>query len=151
MSGLTYDDYLEHTGQSEDDIKAELEPTATQRVKRVLVLNAIAEAEGIAVSDDELQAEVKKLIEESPMPSYTEQILQDSDRLEGLRESLLRERATDLLVQEAVVTEKEIESQGHGHHHHHHDEDDADHAEDEDGDSENNPPVDDDENAGETG
>lgn len=149
MSGLTYESYLEMSEQTEEDIKEQLRPTATRRVKGLLVLNVIARDEGIVVSDDELQAEVKKLVEESRVPNYTEQLLEDPDRLDALRENMGRQRATDLLVQLAKVTEKEVESRGHGHDHDHdHDEEGHDH--DDEGDNEDNDSVNDDEIAGET-
>ena len=51
---LTLDQYLEMLGKTKDEYHEELEPEATERVKRELILDAIADAEEITVSDGEI-------------------------------------------------------------------------------------------------
>jgi trigger factor len=51
---LTLEQYLEMLGKTKEAYHEELEPEATERVKRELILDAIAEAEEIAVSDGEI-------------------------------------------------------------------------------------------------
>jgi trigger factor len=55
-NGLTLEQYLQMMNKTEAEYLAELEPDAGERVKRDLVLGGIADAEGITVSDDELEA-----------------------------------------------------------------------------------------------
>src|SRR5258708_2334044 len=52
---LTREQYLQIMQKSEEEYGAELEPQARERVKRDLVLIAVADAEGIEVGDQELQ------------------------------------------------------------------------------------------------
>ena len=54
-NGLSLEQFLASTNQTEEGYIEEIEPQARSRVKRELVLNAIADAEGIEVSDDELR------------------------------------------------------------------------------------------------
>lgn len=52
-SRLTLEQFLEATNKSEEEYRQEMEPEATERVKRDLGLAALADAENIAVADDE--------------------------------------------------------------------------------------------------
>ena len=55
QSRLTLPQYLSIMQKSPEEYRKELEPDALQRVKRDLVLSAIADAEGIAASEDEVR------------------------------------------------------------------------------------------------
>ena len=56
--GITEAAYLKATNQSDAAMHAEFRPRAEQRVKTLLVLSKIAEAEGTDVSDAEVEAEI---------------------------------------------------------------------------------------------
>jgi FKBP-type peptidyl-prolyl cis-trans isomerase (trigger factor) len=73
-------------------------------VKEYLLLDAIGEKESLAVTDTELDAEVKRRAQAMGM-SFTElkAALVKADRLEGVREELRIDRVVDFLVAEAVV------------------------------------------------
>lgn len=60
---IDLDTYLSMTGGSLDDLKAERRPAAERQVKAALAFDAIAEAEGLAVSDEELDTEYARLSE----------------------------------------------------------------------------------------
>ena len=60
-AGLDLPKYLEMRGLTEEKFTAELRPQAEKRVAAGLVLRQIAEAEGLEVSDDELDAELERL------------------------------------------------------------------------------------------
>lgn len=59
----TYSAYLQRVGRSEQEYREILRDVAELRVKRALVLSHIAEAEGIEVSEDEIEAEIDSLAE----------------------------------------------------------------------------------------
>jgi trigger factor len=52
---LNMETYLQMVGKTEEEYRKELEPEALGRVKRDLVLSAVADAEGIQVGDDEVE------------------------------------------------------------------------------------------------
>lgn len=52
-SRLTLEQFLEATGKSQEEYGKELEPEATERVKRDLGLAALADAENVTVNDEE--------------------------------------------------------------------------------------------------
>jgi trigger factor len=55
QSGLTWEQFLDGSSKSEAEYRKDLEPEAHERVRRDLVLDAIADAEGIETSDQEVQ------------------------------------------------------------------------------------------------
>ena len=57
--GIAEPAYLKATGQTEADLHTEFRPRAEQRIKVLLVLSKIAEAEGIDVPDAEVEAQVE--------------------------------------------------------------------------------------------
>ncbi len=58
--GITEEAYLKAVEKTEADLHADFRPRAEHRVKVLLVLSKIAEAEGIAVPDEEIEAEVQR-------------------------------------------------------------------------------------------
>lgn len=56
QSRLSLKQYLEMLGKTEEAYHEELKPEAAQRVKRELVLDAIADAEGIGVTEREMES-----------------------------------------------------------------------------------------------
>ena len=61
--GLNFEVYQQFTGKSKDDIKEDIKPQAEERVKLNAILAAIIEEEKLAVSDEELETELKQIAE----------------------------------------------------------------------------------------
>lgn len=61
--GITLEQMLEYRGQTHDEAVAELKPEAEQRLKSTLVLREIARTEGLVADEDEVDAEVERIIE----------------------------------------------------------------------------------------
>lgn len=64
MSGMKFDDYLKSIEKTRDDYKKEWLEPATQRAQTQLLLNHIAAQESIDPSDEEVQVEVEKIMEQ---------------------------------------------------------------------------------------
>ncbi len=99
--GLSIDQYLNLTGQTREQMKAENRDRAIQRMKNSLVITAIADAEGIEVDDDDVDAEIDKQLE-----NFAE------DRREGIRvllesemyrEQIATNLVTDLTIKRLVA------------------------------------------------
>jgi FKBP-type peptidyl-prolyl cis-trans isomerase (trigger factor) len=58
--GVDEEAYLKVTGKTSDELHGEWRPRAEQRAKTLLVLTAIAEAEGVTVSDADVDGEVER-------------------------------------------------------------------------------------------
>ncbi len=83
---------------------AELKPTAETSVRRTLLLEAIAEREGIAPGDAEVDAEVEKIAQASqrPVPAIR-RMMEKSGDLEALKRGLRDRRTLELLVNQAKI------------------------------------------------
>ena len=82
----------------------ELRPGAERAVRRGLLLEAVAEREGFAPTDEVVDAEVEKLAQASQRPApAVRRMMEKSGDLEGLRQAL-RERITlEFLVTHATI------------------------------------------------
>jgi len=61
-TGMELDRYLELIKKTPEEVREELRPSATERVKRSLVLGQLADTEKIETTEADIEAEVQKLI-----------------------------------------------------------------------------------------
>ena len=103
--GMEPSSYLQMQGKSRDEVIAEARPDASRALKREAVLEAVAEAEGIEVGEEEmLEALVPPPGHEDhghPEPAEALAELRKSGRDELLREDLRMRAALDLIASEA--------------------------------------------------
>lgn len=99
QAGMSMEQYLDRAGRDSSDLFAELETSARDDLRRELVLLALAEDAAIAVTEDDLRAEVAEHAEQAGMP-VDEAVAQvtASGRADMLRGELLIQRAIDHLV-----------------------------------------------------
>lgn len=102
--GLTPELYYQFTGQTAEGMHEQMEQDAEKRVKMNLVLEAIAEAEGIEPTEEEIDAEVATLAETYNMePDAVRAALGD---LKELQADLKIRKAIDVLVDSAKEVAK---------------------------------------------
>jgi len=112
--GLTMDVYLGVLDKTADQVEEELHPQAELIIKRRLVLEAIAEAEKLEISDDEITDVVKRDAEALGRDHL--QLLADlekSGRREPLRDEMLLAKTVDFVADAAApvpMTEAEEEA-----------------------------------------
>ena len=58
--GISEEAYLKVTGKTDADLHADFRPDAEKRVKVLLVLSKVAEAEGVTIDDADIDAEVQR-------------------------------------------------------------------------------------------
>jgi trigger factor len=101
--GTNFETYAQLTGQTVEQMVADLRPQAADQVRQTLVLEAIAETEGLTVADEELDARLEDMATSSRMePAAFRAALEESGRMRVVRQQLLREKAADLVVEHAV-------------------------------------------------
>jgi trigger factor len=102
--GLTMEVYLGVLQKTEEDIEEEMRPQAEFVIKRQLVLEKIAETEGLEVSDEDI-TEVVKSDAEALGRDYLQLLadLEKSGRREALRDEMLVAKAADLVADSAVA------------------------------------------------
>jgi trigger factor len=78
----------------------DLRPGAEKAVKRALLIEAIAEKEGLAAADADVDAEVERVAQASQRPApAVRRMLEQSGDLEGIRHSLGERRTIDFLIE----------------------------------------------------
>ena len=95
QQGLTIEQYYQFTGSSAEKMMEDLKPQAVKRIQTRLVLEAIAKAENIEISDEKLDEEIAKMAEAYKM---------EADKLkEYMGEAEKKQMKEDMAVQEAVT------------------------------------------------
>ncbi len=96
------DRYLELARQTPEELMAELREPASQRVKTLLVLTAIAEQEGIDASDAEIDAEVERQLAAYPDEPRLREYLTSRRGRSYLRMTLRNRTLVDSLINRAA-------------------------------------------------
>ncbi|GIN75346.1 MULTISPECIES: trigger factor [Bacillus] len=97
MQGMNLELYFQFSGQDENALKEQMKEDAEKRVKSNLTLEAIAKAENLQVTDEEVEEELSKMAEAYNMP--VENIKQAIGSTEGMKEDLKVRKAIDFLVE----------------------------------------------------
>lgn len=97
--GVEVDQYLANTKRTLEDMRAELTPVATERVRRSLALTELAEAEQIKAENEEVDAEVEKLAGSSgEQAAQMRQLFGSPDGRAAIARSLLTRKTIDRLA-----------------------------------------------------
>ncbi len=100
--GLSMEQYFQFTGMTKERFFETATPEAERRIKSRLVLEAIAKAEGIQVSDDELNEELKKMAEMYQMDIEQLNGLVGESEKESIKKDIAVQKAVDLVTEAAV-------------------------------------------------
>lgn len=101
--GISVERYLAHLGKTEDEVREEMRPGAEREVREDLVLDAIAKAEGIEPSEEEVNqrlAEVAASLEIKDLDRFRAGLAADG-RLRAIKEAMRREKTVKFLVEKA--------------------------------------------------
>jgi trigger factor len=104
----TIEQYLAATGQEQEAFVAAVRQGAMAGVRADLALRAVVAQEGIAATEDELDAEIARLAER--MEEKPAKVRRDLDRrglLEAVRSDIARGKALQLLVDRATVVDEQ--------------------------------------------
>jgi len=101
--GLTMEQYLQFTGMTVEKLMEDAKPQAKKRIETRLVLEAIAKAENIEISDEKVEEEIAKMAASYGM---------EADKLKSfMTDAEVAQIKEDMAVQEAVtfVAENAVE------------------------------------------
>ncbi len=102
--------YLRQLGKPEEELREELRPIAERRVRRSLVLSEVAEAEHIAVADEEVEAEIERLASGAgPQADELRKLFSAERAKDSLRRSLVTRKTLERLVEIASAGEAPAE------------------------------------------
>ena len=100
--GLSIDQYFQFSGMTKEKFMETSEPEAERRIKSRLVLEAVAKAENIEVSEDDLNAELEKMAETYQMePDKLKDLVGNSEK-EAIKLDIAVQKAVDLVRDAAV-------------------------------------------------
>jgi trigger factor len=104
--GLRLNRYLEYVGKSEDELRAEREPEARERIKTDLVLDEASKKLGITPTDDELTAHIRAEAEkDADGQRQLDQLLENRVAREYFGHQLTRRKTLEALLARAAGEE----------------------------------------------
>ncbi len=107
QQGLNLETYFQISGQSEEDLRGQMKDDAEQRVKTNLTLAAIAEAENIEVSEEDVDKELQNMSEQFNIS--VEDIKNTLGNTDIVKNDVRVKKVIDLLVDEAKLVEAKNE------------------------------------------
>ena len=100
--GISIDQYFQFTGMTKEQFMETAEPEALRRIKSRLVLEAVAKAENIEVTEEEVTDELKKMAETYQMEAdKLIEMVGDSEK-EAIKQDIAVQKAVDLVTEAAV-------------------------------------------------
>jgi trigger factor len=101
--GGDFDAYLQGTGTTVEQMIEDLKPGAANNVKTGLVLDAVAQAEGLEATDEDVQAAVAQMAAAGRVDAKTfEDRLRKSGRIQTVKWQIVRDKAADFIAANAI-------------------------------------------------
>ena len=104
--GLSMDQYFQFTGMTAEKLFEQMRPDALKRIQNSLVLEAVAKAENIEISDERVEEELQKMADAYKMELDKVKSLMDDAAIDQMKDDLAIQAAVDL-VRDAA---KEVEA-----------------------------------------
>lgn len=103
QQGLNLETYFQISGQDESQLREQMKDDAEERVKTNLTLTAIADAENVEVSDEDIDKELEKM--SGQFNISVEDIKQTLGNTDIVKNDVRIQKVIDLLVDEAKLVE----------------------------------------------
>ena len=107
QQGLGFEQYLQFTGNSMEQLQEQMRPEAMKRIQASLVLEAVAAKEDIQISDEDVEAEIDKMAGMYHMDvAELKEIMGDAER-ENIKRDLSIQKAVRLIMDSTEVIKAE--------------------------------------------
>ena len=108
MQGMNIDMYLQYTGLQKDQLVEQFKPQAKTRIQNSLVLEAVAKAEKIEASDEDLEAEYGKMAAQYNMPvDNIKKVFGESEQYkDDMKKDIALRKAAELIAANAKETKE---------------------------------------------
>lgn len=100
--GLSLEQYFQFTGMTEADYKEQMKPRALQNIQSRLVLEAVAEAEKLEATEEDLEKEYAKMAEQYKLDVDKVKEIFGEYQKEELRKDIVIQKAAELVTEAAV-------------------------------------------------
>ena len=99
--GVSLDQYMSMTGNNLAALRSSVRPDAEKSIKENLVLEAVAKAENLEVSEEDFDAEIQKMAEMYKMDAAKlKENISDSEK-DGMKQEMKTKKAVEWLVANA--------------------------------------------------
>jgi trigger factor len=106
--GVDFEGYLAGTGQDQESVVGELREAAVMATRADLALRAVAEAEGLEVTEEDLTEELEKLAQRVDQTAAEVRLaLEEGDQLPAVRSDLRKRKALDWLVEHVQIVDED--------------------------------------------
>ncbi len=99
MQGMNMDQYLQYTGNTVEQMLAQVKPQAIERIKSRLVLEAVAAAEKIEATEEDVAQELERMAGQYRMELDKLKELMADAEMKQLKSDLAVQKAADFLVE----------------------------------------------------
>jgi len=103
--GMNLDMYCQYLQKSVEDVRAELLPDAEKRVKSRLIIEAVADAEGIEATPEDVESELEAMAKQYNMDVGKLKELFDAENMRYVTQDIRMRKAIDLIYENAVLSE----------------------------------------------
>ena len=100
--GLDLKQYLQYTGMTAEKLKDDMKEQAKLNIESRLVLEAVADAEKIEVSDEEIEKEIQEMADNYGMPLDSMKSLITDNERKSISTDLKIKKAVDLIIESSV-------------------------------------------------
>lgn len=102
--GIDMEQYLQYRKMTDQQLRDEFAPEAARQVKTDLVLDAVSEAEGVEVTDEDVDARLAELARQfARQPDEMRALYEKENRIESLKDSLRIEKTIAKLKEYASM------------------------------------------------
>jgi len=100
--GMSIDQYFKYTGMNPEIMMEQIKPQAEQKIKTQLVLEAVAKAENIEATDEDVEAEIKKIADNYKMEvEKVKETLGAAGNDEAIKKDIAMQKAIDFITENA--------------------------------------------------
>ena len=104
--GIRFEDYIQMMGGNMESFRESTRSTAEKQTRTEMMLRAVAEAEKIEISEDDLKKEYEQMATAYGMKAEDVEKVIDAD---VLKDDLLRRKAVELITESGVAVEAKEE------------------------------------------
>ena len=101
QQGLSMDQYMQYTGSTVEKMIEESKEQAKKRIESRLVLEAVASAEGLTASEEDVEKEIEDLAKSYGMEVDQIKPYVTEDQKEQMRENIAVQKALDLMYEQS--------------------------------------------------
>lgn len=99
--GMSIDQYFKYTGMNAETMMEQIKPQAEQKIKTQLVLEAVAKAENIEVTDDDVETEIKKIADNYKMDVEKVKETLGAGNEDAIKKDIAMQKAIDFITENA--------------------------------------------------